>query len=44
MYLLKEGSDLYGNNQCGFCTMVSTLDCGSEDMGSIPIGHIILGG
>ena len=26
-------------DHCGFRTMVSTSDCGSEDMGSIPIGH-----
>lgn len=26
-------------DRCGFRTMVSTSDCGSEDMGSIPIGH-----
>ena len=26
-------------DHCGFRTKVSTSDCGSEDMGSIPIGH-----
>ena len=26
-------------DHCGFRTTVSTSDCGSEDMGSIPIGH-----
>ena len=27
-------------DHCGYRTTVSTSDCESEDMGSIPIGHI----